>query len=273
MFGRFLRTAYHASFRALLPLRYALADRRLEKNSGMPPAKLRFRVCESLSIPVFLSVGERCAMLLREAGLDLAATGRVLDFGCGCGRTMRWLVNDSSAELHGVDVDKEAIAWCRDHIPQGKFAVNDPEPPLPFPDEHFEAVYCLSVFTHLSEPMQDRWFDELRRVLVPGGLLIVTVHGAAAAAQMKPEIREELNRNGFVHKRSRKLQGILPDWYHTTLHTPDYIRQRLAAHGFGDIRYEVVSDGIQDVVTARALQPGHPHSSTGIQTEAVPASH
>jgi len=248
-----LRSVYHASFRTLLPLRGAWSDwrgRSVLDSEALPPARLRFRVGETLSIPSFLIVGERCAMLLDEVGLR--ETGRVLDFGCGCGRTLRWLMKRSPClELHGVDVDAEAIEWCREHFPQGKFLVNNPDPPLPFPHEFFDAIYCLSVFTHLAEAMQDRWILELRRILKPGGLLILTVHGAAAAAQLKPEIGVELARSGFVHKRSRKLKGILPDWYHTTLHTPEYIEQRLSARGFEQVQYTVVADGIQDAVTAR----------------------
>ena len=47
-----LRSAYHSAFRAALPLRYAISEFRARSSSGsLPPADLRFRVCESLSIP------------------------------------------------------------------------------------------------------------------------------------------------------------------------------------------------------------------------------
>ena len=250
MFAALLRSVYHASFRAVLPLRCAIADWR-ESDPDLPPAALRFRVSESLSVPAFLQVGERCSWLI-EAAADLNAARRVLDFGSGCGRTLRWLLKAGhSAEFHGVDVDREAIKWCTAHYPQARFAVSNPQPPLPFPDGHFDLVYCLSVFTHLNEAMQDAWIDELRRVLSPGGVLLMSVHGAAAAAQLRPEIGEELARAGFVHKRSQKLKGILPDWYHTTLHTPEYIERRLTERGFDHFAYEVIPDGIQNVVTAK----------------------
>ena len=247
MLAALLRSAYHASFRAALPLRCAISDLRFHQ-ADLPPSRMRFRVSESLSVPEFLNVGERCSWMI-----DVEGARRVLDFGCGCGRTLRWLLQNEAIQFYGVDVDREAIEWCAQHYPQAKFAATNPEPPLPFPHVFFDVVYCLSVFTHLNEPMQDAWLAELHRILAPGGLLMLSVHGSRAAAGLKPEIGAELAQNGFVHKRSRKLKGILPDWYHTTLHTPEYIERRLTERGFDRVTYEVIEDGIQDVVTARRV--------------------
>ena len=258
MLTRLLRPVYHAAYRAALPLRYALCDFRARSRDGViPPAALRFRVCEDLSITRFLNVGERCAQIVDEAiaarGRGINEPRRVLDFGCGCGRTMRWfLARDEQSDCYGVDVDRPAIAWCASHLQPGTFSVNDPDPPLAFADCFFDVVYCFSVFTHLDQRMQDAWLAELGRVLRPGGLLLLSVHGAAAAAGLGPAMEAEVARDGFVHKRSRKLRGILPEWYHTTLHSPDYIAKRLFGAGFEDVRYQVIADGIQDVVTAIA---------------------
>ena len=88
-----------------------------------------------------------------------------LDFGCGCGRTLRWLTREwRDVSWHGTDVDAEAVGWCRSHLP-GRFEVNGPMPPLPFPNASFDLVLGVSVFTHLDEPVQRGWAAELRRVL------------------------------------------------------------------------------------------------------------
>ncbi len=44
---------------------------------------------------------------------------------------------------------------------------------LPFPDEHFDVVLCMSVLEHLEDPR--RGITEMRRVLRPGGRIIVSV--------------------------------------------------------------------------------------------------
>lgn len=140
----------------------------------VPPAILRFRVSELLPAHEFLRVGAGCADLIRrhvnDMGTDFASAHRVLDFGCGCGRTIRWFLRDGGkTEFHGVDVDADAIDWCNRHLPQGHFLATAPAPPLPYPPEHFDIVYCLSVFTHLNESMQDMWLAEISRILKPGG--------------------------------------------------------------------------------------------------------
>jgi SAM-dependent methyltransferase len=249
------QAAYHGLYRASIRGRCWAAD--LNRPRGLPPAMLRFRVSESISALEFTNVGARCAELVAE---EVARTGPfdpgyVLDFGCGCGRSaphmMEWLkARNPAGEFHGCDVDAEAVAWCAGHLAPGIFRRNQPAPPLPYPDHAFDLVYCISVFTHLAEPLQDRWFEELHRVLRPGGLLVFTVHGHNAARRLSTAEQSTLHQNGLLHKRSRKLRGWLPDWYQTTWHTESYLRARLDVR-FEAVNYRVIPDGRQDVVTAR----------------------
>lgn len=98
---------------------------------------------------------------------------RVLDFGCGAGRTLRHLLN-LGAELHGSDGHGSSIAWIAQHLSQKVQAIcNDEQPPLPYPDSLFDLVYSLSVFTHLVDSWEE-WLLELRRLLRPEGLLVAT---------------------------------------------------------------------------------------------------
>jgi SAM-dependent methyltransferase len=106
----------------------------------------------------------------------------MLDWGCGCGRvTAHFLADGRIGEVHGVDIDGEATAWCQVALPGGRFQQTGAYPPLPFPDGHFDLVVAYSVFTHLPLELQRSWLREMRRVLTPGGLLLATVHGEFAA--------------------------------------------------------------------------------------------
>lgn len=92
---------------------------------------------------------------------DAAAAGRMLLWLEEIGRTR---------SLHGTDIDKEAIAWCRAHLPYVRVSVNGPDPPLPYPDRNFDLVFNHSGFTHIDERRQDLWLTELLRVTRTGGL-------------------------------------------------------------------------------------------------------
>jgi SAM-dependent methyltransferase len=138
----------------------------------------------------------------------------VLDFGCGCGRVLRhW--NDFNGELCGSDVNSDAVHWCRANLPHvARVEVNGGAPPLVFDDSSFDLVYAVSVFTHLTEPLQLAWRDELRRVLRPGGYLIVTTQGRAYRPRLLSEERDRFDRGELVVRRPQVAGTNLCSSYH-----------------------------------------------------------
>jgi len=100
---------------------------------------------------------------------------RVLDFGCGAGRTLRHFLDEAEhAEFHGCDIDGRSIAWLSEHLsPPLHVFQNGEAPGLQCPDGFFDLAYALSVFTHLGDDWAG-WLLELRRVLKPDGLLLAT---------------------------------------------------------------------------------------------------
>jgi len=71
--------------------------------------------------------------------------------------------------VHGSDYNPRLVRWCRESLPFADFRVNGLQPPLPYADGELEFVYAISIFTHLTEALQDAWLQELARVLAPGG--------------------------------------------------------------------------------------------------------
>ncbi len=100
---------------------------------------------------------------------------RVLDFGCGAGRTLRHFLDEAGrAEFYGCDIDRPSIEWLAEHLsPPLHVFENGELPSLPQPDEFFDLVYAFSVFTHLTDHWAG-WLLELHRVLKPAGLLFTT---------------------------------------------------------------------------------------------------
>jgi SAM-dependent methyltransferase len=147
----------------------------------LPPPRLRTLVAGTPDPEVFVRSGELSADAVRSA---VAAVGgradRVLDFGCGCGRTIRhW---PESVSLDGCDPNAELIAWCKENLEFARFSVSPRVPPLEFETGSFDLVYAISVFTHLAVPTQRAWMEDLARLLKPGGVLVITTHGDTLAA-------------------------------------------------------------------------------------------
>jgi SAM-dependent methyltransferase len=168
----------------------------------LPPAQLRVRVAWTADAHWFLESGRLAEESIRKTlgrhGVAVEALGSLLDFGCGCGRVTRRWVAFESVEVSGSDTNADAIAWCRRNLRFARFDVNGLEPPLAFGDAAFDLVYALSVFTHLTTPLQVAWLRELRRVLRPRGLLLLTTHGRAYYDRLNADERARFDAGDVV---------------------------------------------------------------------------
>jgi SAM-dependent methyltransferase len=199
-----------------------------ERGVPLPPGYLRMLVAGTASPDIFLAGGERAVESLRElfaeAGCDLDACDAVLDFGCGCGRVARWWPSDARTEWHGCDFNPRLIGWCAGFLPHLRASVNPLAPPTTYRDGRFDAIYAISVFTHWPEPLQHAWIRELRRMLAPGGRLLFTTHGEAAAREvLLPEEREPFERGEFVVRFGEDPGSNLC----SAFHPPEWVRERL----------------------------------------------
>ena len=104
---------------------------------------------------------------------------KILEWGCGPARIIRHLPDllDESCEIFGSDYNHQTIEWCKKNIPEVQFTKNNLQPPLEFESNYFDIIYATSVFTHLSEEMHYAWFDELKRLCKPNGIIFLTTHG------------------------------------------------------------------------------------------------
>jgi SAM-dependent methyltransferase len=153
----------------------------------LPPAHLVDLVIGTRELAWYqlggLFMHQAIAACLRRNGTPIESVGSMLDFGCGCGRISRWWAAlRDQCEIWGCDYNPALVAWCQQELSGiAQYRVNQADPPLEFPDGKFEFVYAYSVFTHFAVNRQLPWFREMARVVKPGGLLLVTVHGRRVA--------------------------------------------------------------------------------------------
>jgi SAM-dependent methyltransferase len=140
-------------------------------------------------------------------------------------------------EVCGSDRDERALEWCRLNLPFARFEQNGLAPPLAYDDGAFELVYALSVFTHLAEELQRLWLIELDRVLRPGGLFILTTHGARYADRLDAGERSRF-AGGEIVVRWEEVEGTN---LCAAFHPPEAVARLAAERGFQQV--EFVAEG------------------------------
>src|SRR6185437_2637865 len=103
------------------------------------------------------------------AGLRLPARARILDAGCGSGRNMVELARHGN--VTGVELSPASVSLARERNAGDVIAGSVLE--MPVESDSFDVAVCLDVLEHLADDVGA--LRELRRVVVPGGSLLVTV--------------------------------------------------------------------------------------------------
>jgi SAM-dependent methyltransferase len=166
---------------------------RVSQRNPLPPRDLWLGYANTADD--YLASGRRdMATLLRILQNDGAVQdsfGCVLDLGCASARCLRFFPTGPQSELWGLDIDARHIVWCQQNLaPPMRFATITTAPHLPFADASFDLVYCLSVFTHISQ-LADAWFLEVRRVLRSGGYAYITIHDAHTLDLLDGKYRDD----------------------------------------------------------------------------------
>jgi SAM-dependent methyltransferase len=181
---------------------------------------------------------------LAAVGVDLGSLEAALDFGCSSGRVLRCLAAAyPQVRWLGCDPNADAVAWAAEHVAGARFFASGDHPPLELAETSLDLAYAISVWSHFAPPLGLRWLAEMRRLLRPGGHLVMTTHGlttidqdAAAgrrsAAQCR-EIRSALYAQGWWYRAEFGADGdwgvVNPDWG-TAFLTPEWMLANATPH-------------------------------------------
>lgn len=170
-----------------------------------------------------------------EAGIDLAMVehflqqvginreAQVLDAGCGAGRMMTYLKQlDPSVQLTGIDLAPGMVARARRNHPDRRIEEGDLAA-LPFANAQFEGLLSWYSIIHTPTSELPRIVAEFRRVLRPGGLLLVAFHAGGG---------ERIAQHAYGHDVQLRVQ----------LHEAHRVEEALVTGGFeGTARLERVA--------------------------------
>lgn len=133
----------------------------------------------------------------------------LLEWGCGPVRILRHIpeiLSGKNANIFGSDYNPETIKWDKNSFVNISFSQNELLPPLEYDDNFFDIVYCISVFTHLDEVTELKWFNEIIRVLKPGGVFLLSIHGESSKDRLSDDEKKIFDEKGCVI-RSNVTEG------------------------------------------------------------------
>jgi SAM-dependent methyltransferase len=118
-----------------------------------------------------------------------AATDRlVLDAGCGTAYGCQLLAAGGAREVIGVDIAQSVLEAVTPGMPESVRLQPADVRKLDFEDDTFDLVVCFEVIEHIEDPFTA--LDELVRVLVPGGLLLVSSPNRGVYQPGNPHLHE-----------------------------------------------------------------------------------
>ncbi len=187
----------------------------------------------------FEEIGRRTVGLVERLA-KVRPQDRVLDVGCGLGRTA-WPLSEKlgpQGSYVGLDVVRDYVDWCAGSLgldpkrfrfhhadvrtsfynPGGSIAAEDFV--FPWPDGSFDLAIATSIFTHLLWAATARYLHEIARTLSPGGRLFASFYlldarGREAAATLATyPTFGAATEHGLLHDPSVPESAVAydPDW-------------------------------------------------------------
>jgi len=133
-------------------------------------------VQEPAFLPLYESVLERP---------EMARVNALLDVGCGPGLAAQVFCR-AIGKIAGIDAAAPFIEIARRRVPKGDFRVGEMEA-LPHDDGSFDAVTGFNAFQYAASPVNA--LRETRRVVKPGGLIVIAVWGLPETCEAAGHLR------------------------------------------------------------------------------------
>jgi len=189
------------------------------------------------------SAVENVEAALESAGRSFDDVDSCLDFGCGHGRVLRALKQHVPANrITACDVDAHGVRFCAAELGARPLVSSWRVDRIRL--GRYDLIWSGSVFTHLDREDGETLFERLASSLLPGGVLVFSVHGELSLgglghlygglyAEEAEAIRAEVAEEGISFRPYDPSFGSFPGRYGMTWHAPEYF-DRVAERRFGD---------------------------------------
>jgi len=187
------------------------AERRVLDLDAVRLAYRRYAFVYDILFGIPLGAGRRLAI----AAVNARGTGRVLEVGVGTGLTLPLYRADS--RVVGIDLSPEMLARARHKVDalglsQVEALLEMDGQRMEFADASFDTVVALHVLSVAPDPA--RLMQEMRRVLAPGGEILILNHFRSERGPWRWLERATAPLSAFLGFRpdlDRKMLGSLGD--------------------------------------------------------------
>ena len=189
----------------------------------------------------YFKVGLSAISCINEAveNAGLTAVRSILDFPCGSGRVLRFLVGRfPEAEITACELERGPVEFCVRTF-GARPAFSSPNLDEVSLGKKFDLIWCGSLVTHLNEGGIAALFQLFRRHLAAGGLMIFTTHGDFVPGRIRARdfdyglTPEQIDRIGIDYPGTGYGFEDYPGArdYGVSLTSPEWIRTRVCEVG------------------------------------------
>lgn len=145
--------------------------------------------------------------LLNRFAEQTRGRGLIADLGCGPGHVARYL-RDQGIEVIGIDLSPEMIRVANRRNPGIEFRVGDMNH-LNMPDGALAGAVAFYSIVHLSASELVSVLQEIRRVVVPGGMVIVAFHIGDQVLHVDDLFGARVSLDFHFHEPSKVIEACL----------------------------------------------------------------
>jgi tRNA (uracil-5-)-methyltransferase TRM9 len=172
---------------------------------------------------------------------DLKEGEKVLDLGCGNGRWYK-IFREKKVDYFGIDNSKKLIEIAKENFSEAKFFVGDALN-LPFQDNFFDKVYSIALLHHIpSEDFRIKVLKEAKRVLKPGGILILTCWKIHQLREILALLKYTFLK--LIGKSKLDFKDIFLSWGKKTLRYYHCFSKRELENLVKKVGFEILDSGV-----------------------------
>ncbi len=210
--GASLFKQIHFNFEKISQFRRNSQFRKRNTSLAIPPDKWLFETFQ-LNYQKYFFDGNLAAKEILKWSEDFLPKEipAILDWGCGTGRIVQHLhKHHPYLLLYGADTNNEMITWNNQNIKGVHFSNISFQTPTTYPENYFDLIYGISVFTHIPIILQNEWLIEMNRIIKPTGILLFTTMGAFFNKQLAQNEINQLEDTGIFEKAFIKNRLTMP---------------------------------------------------------------